>query len=342
MRKPDELMPSAQPDEPFYTTAQLSLVEFAGNGGWTRALYTERTGQQPPPWDAERRIKRWADGSVAHLPAQQLVSYNVLRRNDAGQLRPASLQMTAGEAASFNLPGTYAYPKYVIQPTTAEVIGPNGYHAPLDPAYLCTRAEADQFAADVDAINVIESTPLGPYSHNFPDAEPRRPWVCFRAGVELQCAVFIAARNERGIGSPGAWDLTGSTPIWVTTVPKSGPVDTRPEIELPVRLPLPNEDPRCTPFGCLIYRTDKEAGGSNSVTVEWLQRLDASLETITRSLNYIMTILEKPESQNNERIAAYGRLNQENGAPPAPAGQELSEAADNDGKAAQEPPATEA
>lgn len=290
MRQPDTLAEQPQPTADSYQTANLMLCEYAETGGWTRALYYARTGQQAPPRDTGRQIKRWADSSVAHLPAGQLVSYKVLRTDESGKLAVMGMTITAGEAAAFNLPGVYTYPRYTIEPTKALVVSPDGQTTPLSPAYLTTEDEAKKLAAEIGSTAPTENKPTGAFSDYFPPEEPRRAWVTIWKGAELQCSIYVAMKYANGIGAPGHWNLDGPAPAWVSEVNKTGAMDTRPEVLIPVRALKANEEIRCTPFGCLVFRTDRGAGTSTGQAAGGLTAgQDALLKRIGADVSNILT-----------------------------------------------------
>lgn len=281
--KPNEL---AVPDEPYYPIDRLLLFDRHNRASWEKTF-----GEQAPPWDKERRIKRWADTTALEGvadPANHLVEYNYF---DFASRSFKKFVITAREAAAPNLPGQYVYPKFAVQPTPAMVVSSQGGDPqPVNPAILCFKEEARALAAELGAEEVVEALTFttGPFRIEW-STETRRQWL-IRIGSEYHnAAALLAVRNANGIGAPGEWVKTPSGPRWVSFVQDTGEQDPRPEIPIPCRLLDPREALHITPFGVTVYRRDKESdynpkpASSAGLTAEQaaaLARIDANVQQL--------------------------------------------------------------
>lgn len=274
------------PDEPYYPIERLYLFD-----RHTRATWERTFGEQAPPWDKERRIKRWADTSALEgvaEPASQLVEFNYF---DLASRSFKKLVLTAQEAALPNLPGLYVYPKYVIEPTAAVVVGP----APLEPQplradLLCRKEEAQALAAELKADEVVESLTFtsGPFRIEW-NGEARRQWLVRIGADYYNAALLIKSKYANGIGAPGKWEKTPrGEPVWVSFAQDAGDQDPRPEIPIPCRPLDPREALYVTPFGVLVYRKDiaselnpqPAASGLTPEQAAMLARIDANVRQL--------------------------------------------------------------
>lgn len=291
MKQIDILAARPQPTTPTYSTEELVL-----SPRWTRALYFAATGKQAPPYNPAKQIKRWADSTAALMDPLRSIEYLAMRRNGQGQMEFAKFLISAADAAVFNLPGAYAYEKYIVKPTTAFVQEPNGTRTPINPDFLSSPGDASIFAHEIGADEEPKEEALtGPFVYYYPPEELRRPYTVKFKGTPIQVSFFLKQQNERGIGSPGRWDLTGPAPIWITAVPDTGAMDNRPEIEMPVRpLDTKTEEIRCTPFGCAVYRIDgpAEPGAGAALTKadhEQLDRIEANTAAVLEIMKPLST-----------------------------------------------------
>jgi hypothetical protein len=274
------------PDEPYYPIERLWLFD-----RHTRATWEQTFGEQAPPWDKERRIKRWADTTALEGvadPANQLVEYNYF---DLTSRSFKKLVLTAREAALPNLPGRYVYPKYVVEPTPAVVAGPPPLEPqPLRADLLSRKEEAQALAAELNADEVVESLTFtsGPFRIEW-KGESRRQWLV-RIGPEYYNAgLLLKSKYANGIGAPGRWEKSPLGPVWVSFTQDTGDQDPRPEIPIPCRLLDPREALHVTPFGVLVYRKDIEselnprpaaASGLTPQQAEMLARIDANVQQL--------------------------------------------------------------
>lgn len=281
--RPKEL---SVPDEPFYPVEKLFLFD-----RHTRATWEQTFGEQAPPWNKDRRIKRWADSTALERvsdPDNQLVEYTWF---DLASASFKKMTMTAREAATPNLPGKYVYPKYQIAPTPAVVIGP----APMDPMpvrpeILCHRAEAEALRNELGGEEVVEGLTFttGPFRIDW-RGETRRQWLIKIGGDYHNAGALLAMKNANGVGAPGKWEKTRTGPVWVSFAQDTGEQDPRPEIPIPCRPLDPVEAIYRTPFSVVIYRKDKESpynpkpvaqGGLTAEQAATLARIDANVQQL--------------------------------------------------------------
>jgi hypothetical protein len=241
------------PNEPYYPIERLWLFD-----RHTRATWEQTFGEQAPPWDKVRRIKRWADTTALEGvddPANELIEYNYF---DLTSRSFKKLVLTRQEAALPNLPGTYVYPKYVVEPTPAVVTGPPPLAPqPLRADLLSRKEEAQALAAELGVDEVVESQGFtsGPFRIEW-KGESRRQWLV-RIGPEYYNAgLLLKSKYANGIGAPGKWEQTPRGPVWVSFAQDTGEQDVRPEIPIPCRPLDPREALHVTPFGVLVYRKD--------------------------------------------------------------------------------------
>ncbi len=242
----------AQPDQGFYAVDTLQLFKRL-----TRATAITTFGEEPPSWDKTKRIKRWFDTS--HLEAgvdpKTVVEYTYF---DYASRTFKTMTMTAQEAASVNLPGVKSYPKYAVEPTPAEVVGPNGPVGPLNPELLSTLVQAEGLSVTIQGEGVKESDGFkdGGYTIAW-NGEKRRMHMILREGHWYNVGLLLASRNKGGIGSPGVWVLQEKVPpSWAPQGEENGEQDIRPEIPIPVRPLLENEILLVNRFGAHVVRKD--------------------------------------------------------------------------------------
>lgn len=228
-----------QPAEPQYGVAALYLFPRL-----TRAIFRETTGQQAPPWDKTRRIKRWYDTSVldgfSGDAKHEVVSYQIFD-SSAGKIR--RLALTVEEASTPNLPGQYDYPKFIVAPTPAVLVNPvDGSITPLNPVHLCEYSDAVALARALGASpHNLRENRIG-FFHVRWNGETRRAWVLDLDGTSHQVGLLLAMRHAHGVNAPGRWEVGRGQPVWVPDVQgDTGEFDPRPEIPFPVRDLHPGE-----------------------------------------------------------------------------------------------------
>ena len=192
------------PSEAFYPVERLLLFDRHNRLTWEQTF-----GEQAPPWDKERRIKRWADTSAPEGVAVASLTmvlctytyFDMVTRTFKG------FRLTAEEAATPNLPGAYVYPKYIVEPTPAVVVDAANPDNPqgLNPNIICQYAEAAAIAAQLSG-QVVEATSFmaGPFSFDW-RGETRRRWLIRIDGRYHNAAALVRAKTAFGVGAPGDW-----------------------------------------------------------------------------------------------------------------------------------------
>ena len=242
--------PQPQPSDAFYDISKLNLFT-----DFSRVTYLAAAGEDAPTGDNTKRPKSWLDTSLSSKAPTDQVTYKVI--DATGAL--SSITMTVAEASAVNIAGYHSFPAYVVAPTGATAGG-----AGLNPGYLSTRDQANQLAAalSLDASAVTENVLAGPLQIVYPPSEIRREYQINFKGVPCNVGVFLAEQNANGVGSPGAWDLTGPEPNWISSQP-SPQTFVLPPWPDPIRNLLPNEKlVQQGIFGGgrpLVVRTDMES-----------------------------------------------------------------------------------
>lgn len=288
------------PDEAFYPVERLLLFDRHNRLTWEQTF-----GEQAPPWDKERRIKRWADRSVLEGvddPENHLVAYDHF---DLVTRTFKEFTLSFEEAATPNLPGAYVYPKYVVEPTPAVVVETGKlYNAQgLNPKIICLYSEAMEVAADLGG-QIIEASSFlgGPFSIDW-RGETRRRWLINVHGSYHNAAALVQAKNAYGVGAPGEWLDSAAGPRWASEAQDTGDQDPRPEVPIPCRGLFPEEAVWYGMAGMktLIYRKDMESvfnpkeppeqilGGLNPEQARTLNRIDANL-------THLLSLLFQPPS----------------------------------------------
>ena len=202
--------------------------------------------------------------------------------------------VSALEASLPNLPGKYVYPKYIVLPTDAVVVGPDGDGQPLNPNIICYKEEAAVVAVELGG-HVIESTSFseGPFTIDW-KGEVRRRWLIVFPNITCNAAALVRDRHSHGVDAPGEWTWVKvgphKEPRWISHQQLTGDHDPRPEIPIPCRQLFPVEA-IFIGFGGVptIYRTDMEspynpapqAGGVGGLTTGQAGQLAAVLERVS-------------------------------------------------------------
>lgn len=267
-----------QPDQAIYGFSVLQTVPT-----FTRQSYLNAFGVQPPDFDATKPPKFWFDSTVDLSNSANVAVYQTVQL-DGITASIVQLQMPATQAASVNIPGLVTYPPYVIQPTTATMGG-----QPFNADVLSDLQDAINLAASfgLGSSTVFDGDPtFGPFLVDYPATEPRRQWMILFKGAPVSVGILLSNMNAQGIGSPGAWDLTGPQPVWVPVPPPpdgitSGVPQPGTTVSVPVRPLLPNEEIVSTLGGAMIARTDMSSaatdtgsgfGPTDRATLLWIQQ----------------------------------------------------------------------
>lgn len=236
----------AQPAKTYYGIQELALFE-----NFTRDTYRAAFGQEAPAFDPARPIQTWFDSTADVSHTGNVSVYKVISRDPDGAWAVRQMVIPAVEAASVNLQGDVRYPAYVVAPTAATRGGSS-----INPSYLSLESDAHTLAAEVGADGIVEEV-LQMFPASYPVTEPRRVWNLTYKGRFVNVGLLLLAKNAKGIGYPGHWDLSGEEPAWVADpAAPNGLDDQRPAREMPVRDLLPNEAIQTGLTGVGILRTD--------------------------------------------------------------------------------------
>jgi len=276
------------PDEPFYPIDRLYLFDRQDRLSWEKNF-----GEQAPPWDKRCRKKCWADTSVLAGVDDPDASYVEYDYFDLSSRSFKKMKLTVREASRPNLPGRYVYPEYIIEPTPAVMMNPDGGEQPLNPRILCYKAEAEQVARELGAAAVVESKAFrsGPFVIHW-NGEQRRMWLVRLGANYLSAAALVQAKAKNGVGAPGKWQvLESGQPVWIAEPQETGEHDPRPEVPIPCRRLAENEALYLGhPMKVVVYRTDMESeynqpGGADSGAFPadlrtTLERIDANVQQL--------------------------------------------------------------
>jgi hypothetical protein len=236
------------PNEPYYPVERLYLFD-----RYTRATWRQTFGEQAPPWNKERRIKRWADST-----AKGITRYTYF---DWARKSFKQMELSEEEAKTPNLPGAFEYPKWIVAPTPAVVVGPGALDPqPLNPQLLSSIQDALDLAKELGGTVQLPAMWSGPFHVDW-RGETRRNYNVVVGDNAYNVGLLLMHKYSQGVGAPGRWEMARTGPVWVSEVPQDvGEQDIRPEIPIPCR-PLDDrlEALKITPFGALVYRKDIES-----------------------------------------------------------------------------------
>jgi hypothetical protein len=236
-----------QPEREAYGFAELALFQT-----YTRETYRAAFGVQAPAWNSSQPPKFWFDSAADTSAAGNVAAYKIFAVDSTGTWALRQLVLPAAEAAAVNLPGSVAYSPYVIAPTGATRGG-----APLNATYLSLESDARTLIAALGADGLVDEGATTDYPVVYPPDELRRSWAILLNGHQQNVGGLLAARNARGVGSPGRWDTSRGLVAWVPDPPApTGLDDPRPPRPLPVRDLLPNEIIQTGLMSVSVARTD--------------------------------------------------------------------------------------
>ena len=256
----------------------------------TRAIYKEKAGEQAPPWDQAKPIKRWAD-HTASASAQKggvpyvYTSYVV----DKGKVVARRYTMSGAEARAVNLPGQYDYPKWDPPEVRGYVYSEvDGTQSNISRWWVAGQTEADALREELGAVEIAETTlnAGGPYRYVYEPGETRRVWnVILKSGRVVNVGHLLRLRYREGVGSPGKWEAKTTSPRWIPAKFEGpGEYDPRPEIPIPCRALLPNETPKVGFGGIIQIVKTGSTGGEGEADWEMVARIDRNVQALKKEL----------------------------------------------------------
>ncbi len=275
----------AQPDLLAYGVQELALFV-----SYTRDSYLAAWGVQAPAWDPTRVKKSWFDTTVDASNSTNVAVYKIVGTEASGNYTIQQMVIGAQEASTVNLPGAIEYPPYVIAPTDATRNG-----QPLNPNYLSMQSDAEALMTLFGATGIVdEAATTAVFPTVYPPDEPRRLWDVLYHGLPLNVGLLLMMEYANGIGAPGSWDMSGTSPasggapIWIAAPPApTGANDTRPARSMPVRDLLPNEEFQMGLMGVSIIRTDLQQQ-ANQLAGQFTPDDRATMQQIYRIVNELI------------------------------------------------------
>lgn len=245
-----------QPAQLSYGVESLELFQT-----FDRDSYRTSFGVDAPWWDPTRPKKCWFDSTVDLSDPQRNVHYGTVQQLSDGTWGTVEFMLPAQIAATVNIPGVKQYTPYILEPTGATRGG-----SPLRPEYLSLESSARALMAETGALALVDEGASLMYGVVYPADEKRRMWALrYSPGGQVNVGALIQSRHEKGVDSPGHWDVSSGYPVW-NSDPRApdGMHDLRPPVPVPVRGLLPNEALRPAaitalgPMGVEVVRTDLE------------------------------------------------------------------------------------
>lgn len=236
-----------QPDSLAYGIQDLGLFS-----SYTRDSYLAAFGIQAPAWNPAWPAKSWFDSTVDTSNPANVALYKVISRDGSGDWGYQQMVLPAQQAAAVNLPGAITYPPYAVAPTQATRGG-----APVNPQYLSLQSDAEALMAALGGTALMDEGVSTVFPIVYPPNEPRRVWDFTVNGQSCNAGSLLFLQNANGVGAPGHWNLSETSPVWVPDPPApTGVGDTRPPVNMPVRDLLPNEKLQTGLMGVSVVRTD--------------------------------------------------------------------------------------
>lgn len=266
--------------------ALLTVQLFRGENA--RQEYRQAFGEQAPPFDPTRAVKRWRG-----TPADANFNYYVPSGVSGAPLTRVSVSLAPGEAETVNLPGSVEYIPRVVLPSGAFVLTGLGEKQYINPAGLSTEAEALALQSQLEAAGWLVSgiemeTQSGPVAIMYDPGETRRYWKVNTAGRlgSYSVGLMLKDRYTKGINSPGRWSGPGesTSPVWYSNAETPATFSVRPETPAPMRELRPDERVEASPFGVRIY---PNAGGSSS------EKTTREIFSISAKLDEVLALLRR-------------------------------------------------
>ncbi len=184
---------------------------------YTRELYAQEFGSQPDTYNPALPPKSWV-GSGAF----KIFDY------DKGAIVDITVP---GSQDGVNIPGVKSYPAYIVAPTKASAGG-----SIINPIYMSMQSDAQTLMTELNGINLQQEDQPG-FPTTYPADELRRDWYFILNGQSVNVGALLLMKNVNGVGAPGRWDLTKSTPVWISEQPALPPAVTLPPVGVPISLP---------------------------------------------------------------------------------------------------------
>jgi hypothetical protein len=258
----------AQPKQDSYSVSDLALFK-----SYSREAYRATFGVQAAAFDPSRPVKSWFDSTADTSDPANVALYRVVVADQRGQWSIRQMVLSAGEAATVNIPGRQSYPAYEVAPTSA-TRGPAG----IWPDTLSLRSEAVALLAEMGmpGLELLDEGEGGTFPVNYGN-EPRRVWYFMYRGIPYGVGSLLAMKYREGVGAPGHWEV-GDTIKWILPAGTSTELrEQHPVREIPIRELLPNERLSATFMGPMIVRTDRAtapaAAGFNDADREMLREV---------------------------------------------------------------------
>lgn len=218
---------------------------------YTRSSFFAAFGVESPPFNSAWPVKNWFDSTAN--PAVPTVYYSLATATQGATsqiILPAEMApflLQPGQANVLNLiDEVVAYLPYTVQPTTAyESSGP--YHLPINPYYLSTPEQAQQFSQILGGGPVTNyQLAAGPAGNVivYPDlATDPRQWYEFKDshGQTQYPGLLLLQENALGVGHPGSWVDNGTSWAWQAAYVPPPVAPTGPLVPMPMRQLLPTE-----------------------------------------------------------------------------------------------------
>ncbi len=237
-----------QPSQASYGVDALELFKT-----YSRDSFQAAFGVQAPAWNAAYPPKAWFDSSVDPTQAGATVTYQVIGQDPTGQWVMQNLEMSAAEAAAINLQGSITYPPYA---PAASATTRDGYV--VNRIYLTMQADAQALMTTLGGTNLTDDGASKTDPAIYPPDEQRRIWQFTIGTAVYNAGLLLASEYAQGVGWPGHWDQSRGYPVWVADPPvPTGVNDPRPQVGIPVRALLPNEQlGTLMGIGPVVIRTD--------------------------------------------------------------------------------------
>jgi hypothetical protein len=273
----------------------------------TRPIYKDLFGEEAPPYDPSKPIKRWgdttklvnSDGTPVADPENELCAYNVWDEVKGAVIKKV---MTNADAAAVNLPGIKVYPKWDNPATSAAVLVDPVGSSQINGTTLISWEDALKIQKEIttqlnlNATIVEQDLNSDGFYKVIWGSETRRSYNLIIAGKDpMNMGALGKSRWAAGYDVPGKWVLNNvGYPSFVADVQTDGMQDPRPEVPFPVRNLYSNEK-IVLGFGGIahIERTDKgsttpSTGTGGGLTADQ----DAKLSQIAYDVKSIKALMQ--------------------------------------------------